>query len=121
EAQAELAAVRAGLPAIGARLAGEYVAQMLNLDVLGAISFTKGCYPGQEIVARAHHLGAVKRRMRRYAAAGAPVPAPGDPIVDAAGAHRGEVIRASRADGGVELLAVVPNASRATLFLAGTP
>lgn len=41
----------------------EYLPQMLNLDQLGAVSFTKGCYVGQEIIARTHHLGRLKRRM----------------------------------------------------------
>jgi folate-binding Fe-S cluster repair protein YgfZ len=41
------------------------VPQMVNLEKLGAVDFKKGCYPGQEIVARAQHLGEVKRRMTR--------------------------------------------------------
>lgn len=45
----------------------QFVAQMLNLDVLDAIAFDKGCYTGQEIVARAHYRGRVKRRMQRFA------------------------------------------------------
>jgi folate-binding protein YgfZ len=40
-----------------------FVAQMLNMDVVGAVSFSKGCYPGQEIIARTRYLGKVKRRM----------------------------------------------------------
>ena len=39
---------------------------MLNLDVLGAIAFDKGCYTGQEVIARAHYRGRVKRRMQRF-------------------------------------------------------
>ncbi len=45
---------------------GEFVAQMLNLDVLGAIAFDKGCYTGQEVIARAHYRGRVKRRLQRF-------------------------------------------------------
>jgi tRNA-modifying protein YgfZ len=44
----------------------EFVAQMLNLDVLGAIAFDKGCYTGQEVIARAHYRGRVKRRLQRF-------------------------------------------------------
>ena len=119
-ADAAAAAIRAGLPTIGTALAGRFVAQMLNLDALGAISFTKGCYPGQEIVARAHHLGTVKRRLRRFAAAGALAPAPGDEIVDDAGTAVGEVVAAARVGDGTELLAVVQNDARTRpLLLAG--
>ncbi|HEX7081889.1 MAG TPA: hypothetical protein VF329_12825 [Gammaproteobacteria bacterium] len=106
--QAELAEIRLGLPRVGAAVAERYVPQMLNLDRLDAVAFDKGCYPGQEVVARLHHLGNVKRRMRRFVgAAPAVAPAPGTPIVDAEGAEAGETIRAAAADGTLELLAVV--------------
>jgi hypothetical protein len=55
-----------GLPQVYAATAEEFVAQMLNLDVLGGISFEKGCYTGQEVIARAHYRGRVKRRMQRF-------------------------------------------------------
>jgi hypothetical protein len=42
-----------------------FVAQMLNLDLIDGISFTKGCFTGQEIVARTQHLGRIKRRLFR--------------------------------------------------------
>ena len=57
-----------GFPRSRRAVADRFVAQMLNLDELGAVSFDKGCYPGQEIIARVHNLGGVKRRARRYAA-----------------------------------------------------
>ena len=53
----------AGLPAIHPETREQHVAQMLNLDRLDGISFVKGCYPGQEIVARLHYLGNLKRRL----------------------------------------------------------
>jgi len=53
----------AGLPAIHSETSEQHVAQMLNLDKLEGISFAKGCYPGQEIVARLHYLGSLKRRL----------------------------------------------------------
>ena len=60
------ARIAAGLPQVYAATTELFVAQMLNLDVIGAISFTKGCYTGQEIIARAHYRGRVKRRMQRF-------------------------------------------------------
>src|SRR5687767_5273238 len=53
--------IRAGRPLISAATQDKFVPQMLNLEKLGAVDFRKGCYPGQEIVARAQHLGEVKR------------------------------------------------------------
>lgn len=61
----KLADVRAGLPQVYVPTSEAFVAQMLNLDLLDAISFTKGCYTGQEIIARTQHLGRIKRRMFR--------------------------------------------------------
>jgi folate-binding protein YgfZ len=55
-----------GLPQVYAATSEEFVAQMLNLDVLGGIAFEKGCYTGQEVIARAHYRGRVKRRMQRF-------------------------------------------------------
>ena len=77
-----LADICAGVPRITAQASDTFLPQMLNLDRLRAVSFEKGCYVGQEIVARAQHLGRVKRRayVGRTTAA-----AEGDPIVDAAG------------------------------------
>ncbi len=60
-----LADIRAGLPQIYAATSDAFVAQMLNLDLLDGISFTKGCYTGQEIIARTQHLGRIKRRLFR--------------------------------------------------------
>jgi tRNA-modifying protein YgfZ len=65
-----------GLPQILEATSGAFVAQMLNLDLLDAISFSKGCYTGQEIVARTQHLGRIKRRLLRYRLPPGPAPAP---------------------------------------------
>ncbi len=70
-------AIRRGEPVVTLATRGAWIPQMLNLDLVGAVSFAKGCYPGQEIVARAHHLGRVKRRMARYRIEGEGLPAPG--------------------------------------------
>jgi hypothetical protein len=60
-----LADIRAGMPQVFGATSEQFVAQMLNLDLLDAISFTKGCYTGQEIIARTQHLGRIKRRLSR--------------------------------------------------------
>ncbi len=100
------AAIAAGDPEVLAGASEEWVAQMLNLDLLGGISFTKGCYTGQEIVARTQHLGRIKRRTFRYAARVADVPAPKVALLHD-GAKAGEVVCAARSGDAVELLAVV--------------
>ena len=108
EAAAALAEIGLGLPSITPAVADRFVAQMLNLDELGAVSFDKGCYPGQEIIARVHNLGGVKRRARRYAAATAP-PALGAPV-HSADVQVGEIVRSAATESGCELLAVVEHA-----------
>jgi folate-binding protein YgfZ len=62
----ERADVAAGLPQVYASTSETFVSQMLNLDLLGAIAFDKGCYTGQEVIARAHYRGRVKRRLQRW-------------------------------------------------------
>ncbi len=61
----DLLDILAGVPAVRPETVAAFVPQMLNLQALGGISFTKGCYTGQEIVARTHYLGKLKRRMYR--------------------------------------------------------
>jgi folate-binding protein YgfZ len=60
------ASLEDGEPSIMPATAALWLPQMLNLDLIGGVSFSKGCYVGQEIVARAQHLGRLKRRMLRY-------------------------------------------------------
>jgi len=90
-----------GYPAIGRAQSELFTPHMLNLDLLGAVSVDKGCYPGQEVVARTHYRGATKRRMLRFESS-APV-SPGDKVSDGE-RDIGEVLNAS----GDDLLAVVP-------------
>jgi tRNA-modifying protein YgfZ len=120
---AALEEIRLGIPRIPPELAGRYVPQMLNLEKLGAVAFDKGCYPGQEVIARTQNLGTVKRRLRRFSAATTTVPSPGTSVLDDNGNDVGDVIRAAPTDTGtIELLAVVPvNAAPTPLFLAGQP
>ena len=90
-----------GYPFIGAIQSERFTPHMLNLDLLGAVSVDKGCYPGQEIVARTHFRGATKRRMMRFESS-MPV-SPGDKVSDGE-RDVGEVLNSA----GNDLLAVVP-------------
>jgi tRNA-modifying protein YgfZ len=101
EADWRLAGIRAGLPQVYPETHEAFVAQMLNLDLLGGVSFEKGCYTGQEIIARTHFRGAIKRRMFRFQCAGPP-PAPGTRVL-VGEQHAGDVVDAA----GSELLAVI--------------
>lgn len=109
-----LADIDAGLPEIHPATRGAFVAQMLNLDVLGGISFTKGCYTGQEVIARAHYRGRVKRRLQHFeaaASAGVGMPAPGETLRLADGRAAQIVDAALRPDGRMAFLAVAPYAT----------
>lgn len=99
--------IQAGVPVITAAIQAQFIPQMLNFDQLGAISYTKGCYPGQEVVARIHYRGEVKRHLLRMHTQAAP--AAGQELFQqgAAGAC-GTVVNAAPApQGGYDLLAVV--------------
>lgn len=103
--QAEIAA---GLPGIFLTTSEAFVPQMLNLDLLGAISFTKGCYVGQEVVARTQNLGRIKRRMFRFRVPGAEPLQAGDALLNQAGDSAGRVVSSAAVSDARELLAVVP-------------
>lgn len=92
-----------------------YLPQMINWEALGGISFKKGCYTGQEVVARAHFRGQVKKRLIRAQLDGAELPTPGTPVEDAEGKTRGEVFSAELdAYEQVEILAVMTTREVAT-------
>jgi folate-binding protein YgfZ len=74
--------VQAGVPRVVARTSEAFVPQMVNLELVGGVHFKKGCYPGQEIVARSQYRGTVKRRM--VLAEGEAAPAPGTEVFAAA-------------------------------------
>lgn len=101
----------AGVPQIYPATVEAFVPQMTNLDVLGGINFKKGCYPGQEIVARMHYLGRLKQRMyRAHIDAANPPPAAGAPLFapDFGTQAAGTVVDAQPGpDGGYDLLAVI--------------
>lgn len=104
------AKIRAGLPEITEQHSEKYTPHMLNLDLLGAISFDKGCYTGQEVVARTQNLGKSKRRLMRYRTDATLTI--GDSLSDG-DRHVGEVINVI----GNDLLAVTPvDVHDSTLF-----
>lgn len=102
--------IQAGFPLVGARTSDEFVAQMLNYELLGGVSFDKGCFPGQEIIARTQHLGKVKKRMfAAHLDADAVVTAGMDLYAEEFGAQScGKVLTATPApEGGVDALVSV--------------
>jgi folate-binding protein YgfZ len=100
-----LADIRAGLPQIYSSTREAFVAQMLNLDLIDGISFSKGCYTGQEIIARTQHLGRIKRRMHRLELPDAEWRI-GQPLRLRDG-RAGRLIEAIRCGSGFEALAVL--------------
>jgi folate-binding protein YgfZ len=100
-----------GIPQVYAATSEEFVAQMLNLDVLGGISFGKGCYTGQEVIARAHYRGRVKRRLQRFMSREPVRLAVGESGQLADGRSFKVVEAAELANGRCEFLAVAPIAS----------
>ena len=105
-----LAQIRAGIGQVFAATREAFIPQMINLQCLGGVSFKKGCYTGQEIVARTQHLGKIKRQLYRLTAASMPNNAPsiGAPLF--APSHSssvGDVVLVARSEAGLELLAVL--------------
>jgi hypothetical protein len=101
-----LACIRGGIPTVWPETREAFVPQMLNLDLVDGISFSKGCYVGQEIVARTQNLGRIKRRMYAFHGPVTAHPQPGNPVY-AKGSVVGEIVDAVNSDNGTELLAVV--------------
>jgi folate-binding protein YgfZ len=97
-----------GQPQVYAATSALFVAQMLNLDCIDAVSFTKGCYTGQEVIARAHYRGRVKRRMQRFESLHPCVLNPGDSGHLADGRAYRVIEALQRPDGCCEFLAVAP-------------
>ncbi|HEV7139284.1 MAG TPA: hypothetical protein VGN43_21825 [Steroidobacteraceae bacterium] len=97
-----------GLPQVYGATSEAFVAQMLNLDLIGAIAFEKGCYTGQEVIARAHYRGRVKRRLQRFRSRRPLDLKPGDngELTDGRGFKVVEAVRLD--DGRCEFLAVAP-------------
>lgn len=99
--------LNAGIPMIVAATQEQFVPQMVNLELIGGVNFQKGCYPGQEIVARSQYLGKLKRRM--FLAHVDAAAAPGDSLysADIEGQATGAIVNAAPApEGGFDVLAV---------------
>jgi folate-binding protein YgfZ len=100
--------IRAGIPWIVDATRETFVPQMTGFDRIGGVSFNKGCYPGQEVVARTHYLGKVKRHLYRIHAT-APLAA-GQPVFPATTPEQtcGQIVNAAATpDGGFDALAVI--------------
>lgn len=107
--------VLAGNPLITKLTQDEFVAQMVNFDLLGGVNFKKGCYPGQEIVARTQYLGKLKKRMYRAHDVSAEQPLAGQDLYAPGFGEQscGKVVTACPApEGGHDLLVVLQMAAR---------
>ena len=111
--QSNLERLRTGSAEVVDKTTDLFIPQMLNLDALGYISFKKGCYTGQEIVARAHYRGAVKRRMHHLQLTASVLPTLGAEILSPEGKAIGNIVSAAKVDDQtIEVLAVLADKSR---------
>ncbi|MCP5413136.1 MAG: folate-binding protein YgfZ [Chromatiaceae bacterium] len=103
--------IRAGVPNVFEDTVEAFVPQMANLQLIGGVSFTKGCYTGQEVVARMQYLGKLKRRMYLAHIADTQRPAPGAEVFSPSsesGQGAGRIVDAAPSpDGGFDVLAVL--------------
>jgi folate-binding protein YgfZ len=103
--------IRAGIPNVFEDTVEAFVPQMANLQLVGGVSFTKGCYTGQEVVARMQYLGKLKRRMHRVHIDSGDRPAPGSEVFSPSsesGQGAGRIVDAAPSpEGGFEALAVL--------------
>ena len=103
-----LGQVRAGIGQVFGATRELFIPQMINLQAVGGVSFKKGCYTGQEIVARMQYLGKLKRRLKRLSLAEGELPAVGSELFSPVhGSSVGEVVLAAGNGDGAELLAVL--------------
>jgi folate-binding protein YgfZ len=105
----ELSLIHAGIPTVTAATQEEFVPQMANFELIGGLSFKKGCYPGQEIVARTQYRGILKKRMVRAHLDGDERPAPGQKVYSSAFGEQaaGTIVNVAAApDGGFDALVV---------------
>lgn len=90
--------LEAGMPWLGPESSGRHLPQSLGLEALDAVDYEKGCFPGQEIIARIHFRGRAPRRLSRIRIEAEKPPAPGTPIKDANGDNIGEMLWSVAAD-----------------------
>lgn len=99
--------IERGIGRIEAATSGEFIPQMLNYDLTGHVSFSKGCYTGQEVVARMHYRGKPKRRMYLASLAAAQAVPAGTPLYSDGGEQSvGNIVNCCAVDGKVLALAV---------------
>jgi len=100
--------INAGIPSVFNASVEQFIPQMLNMQHIDALSFKKGCYPGQEIVARMQYLGKLKKHMKHLRLPGATqAPLPAEVLVTDANNNAGQVVDAVLDEQGLNLLAVV--------------
>ena len=100
--------IRSGMADVIAESSDTFIVQMINLDAQNYISFKKGCYTGQEIVARAHYRGSVKRRMYILKLATSTLPTIGEGLINSEGKVIGTVADVALAsDKSIEILAIL--------------
>ncbi len=109
--------IRNGIPVITSATQEQFVPQMLNMEIIGAVSFNKGCYPGQEVIARTQHLGMLKRRMYLANIRSENSPQPGDVLFsgNVKSQTSGMIVNgAASPEGGYDVLAVIQIATART-------
>ncbi|MCH5510316.1 CAF17-like 4Fe-4S cluster assembly/insertion protein YgfZ [Pseudomonas syringae] len=103
-----LGQIRVGIGQVFGSTREEFIPQMINLQAVGGVSFKKGCYTGQEIVARMQYLGKLKRRLYRLTLSGEEIPQPGTALFSPVHASAvGNVVIAAQDGQNIELLAVL--------------
>jgi len=106
----QLEDINTGIPWLDPQTSGEFLPQELDLENIGALSYNKGCYPGQEIIARLHFRGRAKRSLcQGQIESGTPVPGPGTRLFSASGSGTNGIVITSVqvSDELVRLLAVI--------------
>lgn len=114
--------IRAAIPEVVAETVEAFVPQMVNLQAINSLSFTKGCYPGQEVVARMHYLGKLKRRLFHGSLESETLPEPAQAILSSHENEQkvGQIVTASwSTDKKIEFLAVlqIEKAEKGGLYL----
>ncbi len=100
--------IKAGMPSVFAESTDQFIPQMLNMQLIDGLSFKKGCYPGQEIVARMQYLGKLKKHMKHVRAPGVKrAPSPGEVLSTDTNNNAGQVVDAIVDNDGLSMLAVM--------------
>jgi hypothetical protein len=104
EASWNLASISAGLPSIVLETKEKFTPQQVNLDLVDGVSFKKGCYPGQEVVARLHYLGSPSRRMFIAHIDSGELPKAGEEVLNGSGNVAGHIVCAEQNTDKIDLL-----------------